>query len=597
MNNRALYQSIYFPIRLLTYYITAINLWRLLFLYYNHVPNKVDSIFAGFRLDLSMYCGIFLVSFLPWIIYLVTGKEWLKKIILYLNITLWVGISLIEYSSIVIYKEWGTTLDSRAISYLQHPHEAWASSKDFVPFWITILSLLILISGLKRISNIFKQWNPVTSYYLQTSVFVIVCLCLSLIGIRGGLQKLPITPSDAFYSTDMRNNFAATNKTWYFIYSLTKKTELSYYNNEKDIKSFMQSYQIEKDSTSISNPIFKGKNIVLLVNEGWSADMTKYLGGSENVTPFFDSLSQHSLRFTNTFSSGFRTDQGLMNILSGVPSINSLNMPNTIDKVSKYPSLCIQVETLGYQSSFIYGGDLNFSNLYNFLASQGFDTIISEQNFPSSDDITEWGVPDHIMLKKAIEVLDNQKSNFFSTILLMSSHSPFDVPWQNEFIGQDISSKYKSSVRYSDQSLKQFFKEASQKQWFGNTIFIITSDHGSTHSGWAGMEDHNRFRIPFIIFDPSKKWSNEAKEIAGSYNHFDIPTTVLNGFGISSDEFPFSRNMLADGTNHYAYWNIDIASGCYRKDTQEVVNLNNIQNPKSRSVLFLDAVKTYFNEL
>ena len=597
MDKRSRFDSIYFPFRLLTLYIVGINLWRLLFLFYNDVPQKTQTIIAGFRLDISMICGIFLVSFLPWLLFLIFGKDWIKKIILYLNILLWIGICIVEYSSVIIYKEWGTSLDSRAISYLKHPNEAWASSKDFIPFWATVFGLLILISGIKRISRIFASWEPVKSHYLQTFIFVLLCLVGSMIGIRGGLQKLPVTPSDAFFSTDMRSNFAATNKIWYFIYSITKKTELSYHNSIEDIQGFVQEYQLENEKIDTSNLLFKGKNIVLLINEGWSADMTKYLGGSENVTPFFDSLSQYSLRCTNTFSTGFRTDQGLMNILSGMPSIHSLNMPNAIDKVNKYPSLCKEIEALGYQSSFVYGGDLNFSNLYNYLVTQGFDTIISDQNFPSSDDITEWGVPDHIMLKKAVEILDHQRQTFFSTILLMSSHSPFDVPWQNEFKGSDIPSKYKSSVRYSDQSLKQFFKESESKPWFANTVFIITSDHGSTHSGWAGMEDHNRFRIPFIIFDPSKPWSEDGQENSICNNHFDVASTVLNGMGLQSDKFIFSRNMMSDGANYQAYWNIDIASGCFGKDHQEVINLNKVQNPKSKSVLFLDAVKLYFNQL
>ena len=33
------------------------------------------------------------------------------------------------------------------------------------------------------------------------------------------------------------------------------------------------------------------------------------------------------------------------------------------------------------------------------------------------------------------------------------------------------------------------------------------------------------------------------------------------------------------------------------KSCQEIINLNKVQNPKSKSVLFLDAVKLYFNQL
>jgi phosphoglycerol transferase MdoB-like AlkP superfamily enzyme len=592
------YFSIYFPFRLVVFYMSSLMFWRLLFIWYNDVEEIGSPLVHALSLDFSMTCGVFLVSFIPWILYLIFGNEFLRKLIFYINVFVWIVICLVEYSSIILYKEWGSTVDSRAISYLMHPNEAWASTKDFVPLWATVFAMIMLVSGVKRLALIFASWKPVSSYYTQVILFVLVSIPVSIIGLRGGLQKLPIVPSDAFYSADMKNNFAAVNKTWYLIYSSIKSGKpFEIQATESEIQDFQKSYQSnECEPDSIYN--FKGKNIVFIVLEGWSADMVKYLGGTENVAPFVDSLSEHSIRFTNAFSTGFRTDQGLMCIQSGIPSIHSTNMSNILDKVAKYPSLCQNMEALGYQSSFVYGGDLNFANLYNYLTIQGFDTIINQKNYDSKDDITEWGVPDHIMLKKALEILDGHTGPFYSTLLLMSSHSPFDVPWENEFIGGDIPTKYKSSVRYSDQSLKQFFHDAKTRNWYEDTVFFVMADHGNTHSGYAGLEDQNRFRIPLLVYSPSfESLSNVNIDIP--CNHFDLPFTVLKSMGKDGEQFPFGRDIFCHDTTRNAYWNVDVVAGSVGLKYGELTPINKDRNDKKRppSLLFLDWVKSYFNSL
>ncbi len=582
----------FFPFRLIVFYVLALNVWRLFFIWFNEAPDHFYPMIAALRLDFSMICGVFLFGFFPWLLYLISGYAWMKKLNQIMHALLWLVISISELASVIIYKEWGTTLDGRAIAYISHPHEAWASTKDFVPLWILFLFLLVTISGIKILVRFMDDWQPVRSRYGQAVVWVVLFLVCGVLGLRGGWQKLPIVPSDAFYSSDMRNNFAAVNKTWYLIYSLTKKTDVRLFNSDAQITAYEQKYREKKCSDLPEEFSWKDKNVVYLVAEGWSADMVAYLGGKERVTPFIDSLSEHSLRFTNIFSTGFRTDQGLMSLMSGVPSIGSINMPNVLDKVRHYPALPAKMKQAGWNTAFVYGGDLNFSNLYNYLTVMGFDTIISDKDYSRSDNITEWGVPDHIMLNKAIEVLDAEQGKFFATVLLLSSHAPFDVPWKNVFSGeQEIAGKYKESVQYSDQSLRQFFNMAKNKPWFSNTIFIFTSDHGSTHSGFAGMEDHNRFLIPFLVYSPDGQSTVYKGERTEPGNHFDLPATTTALAGVPSDDFIFGRNLFCDDKNRKAYWNTDVAAGCY--GIQEQV-ISNTSDSKTESFLFLDMVKKWF---
>jgi phosphoglycerol transferase MdoB-like AlkP superfamily enzyme len=593
------FNSIYFPFYLFIFFITGLTIWRLLFIYYNDVPDVFRPIKAGLLLDTSMICGSFLAGYVPWIIFLFTGFELFRHLCKWIYIFIWASVCIIEFGSIIIYKEWGATLDGRAISYLNHPTEAWASSKDFLPFWTTCFGLIILISGIKKITSVFGNWNRIYQRKIQTLIFVLIIGPVSFVGLRGGLQKLPIVPSDAFYSSDMKNNFAATNKVWYLLYSLVKSTKFTLSNNEKDIIQFEDQYQSAKASCTVENLSLTGKNIVMLVAEGWSADMVKYLGGKEVVTPFFDSLCIQSLCFTNAFSTGFRTDQGLTSLLSGIPSIQSLNMPNVLTKVAAYPSLPSLLKKNGRETSFIYGGDLNFSNLYNYVRVMDFDTIISEKDFTSSERLTDWGVPDHIMVQKALNVIDSHRGLFFSTILLLSSHSPFDVPVANKFSGKsDIPSKYKSSVKYSDMSLSLFFMGAKKRDWYKNTVFIITSDHGSTHSGAAGMEDHQRFRIPLIFFFPDSIYNVYDAALQIPCNHFDLPYTIALSAGLDTHNFTFGRNMFCNDKRRVSYWNIEETAGSFGVETNNIEPIKYKTGTKSgNGVLFLDMVKKWYESL
>jgi phosphoglycerol transferase MdoB-like AlkP superfamily enzyme len=581
------------------FYLVGIVFWKLLFLWHNQVEGFGKPILQGLRLDISMICGIFLVGLLPYLLYLAFGWRIWMVLLKGVHIILWIFVCIVEFSSVLIYKEWGSTLDSRAISYLLHPQEAWASVKDFIPFWVIFFGLLIFVSGIKRLSMLFKDWSPMRSHYIQSILFLIIIGPLAFLGLRGGWQKLPIVPSDAFYSSDMKNNFAATNKVWYFLYSLKKSTKISTEYSDAIIQDYTFNYKHKTCGTDSLSNSWSQKNVVVIVTEGWSADMVSYLFGKEKVTPFFDSLSNQSIRFTNAFTTGFRTDQGLMSIISGIPSIQSVNMPNVLDKVKNYASLPNSMKSTGRATSFIYGGDLNFSNLYNYLTTMGFDTIIRDKDFDVDDRVTAWGVPDHITVGKAVDVMSAHKELFYSALLLLSSHAPFEVPVPNEFTNQEgHRMQYMSSVRYSDMALQRFFSLAKTKDWYQNTVFIITSDHGSTHSGWAGMEDHNRFRIPLIVFDPQNVASNKDVENNIPCNHFDLPKTISQNIGAVDTSFIFGRNIFCQDSSRKAFWNVDVASGYYGlSDNKIVSSVNSRDTMPSESALFFDMVKTWFNGL
>ena len=143
-------------------------------------------------------------------------------------------------------------------------------------------------------------------------------------------------------------------------------------------------------------------------------------------------------------------------------------------------------------------------------------------------------------------------------------------------------------------ALQMYFDSVKNQPWYANTVFILTSDHGSTHSGYAGMDDHNRFRIPFIIFNPGNTLKRENEAVHTSFNHYDIPYTLAFANGFDAGKFIFGRNILCADSTRYAYWNTDHVAACYSLQNGEVVLTTQKNN---RATLFTDLVRRWFNNL
>lgn len=583
-----------FPVFFIVFFLVGLSIWKAVFCLYNRVNDGVMPWLAGFRLDLSMASGAYLIVFVPVLLLMWKSHPITLRFLQMTAVLLWTFICITELASTLMFQEWGSSLDARAVSYLAFPAEAWASSRSFISLPLLSFGIVAILLGSYWLVKITNRASSDAQTTFGRAILLLVAP-LAFLALRGGWQKLPIVPADAFYSQNQAHNMAATNKVWYLLYTLTRNIETSRVHSDEEIQEFIRQYKCTNAETQKKLlPSWKGKNIVLLVLEGWSASLVSYQGAKLGDSPFFDSLALRSLCFTNAYSSGFRTDQGLMSLISGIPSIASINMPNALHKYSLYPSLPQTLKTAGYSTAFYYGGDLNFANLRNYLVSMHFDTITGQDQLPAEYNTTEWGVPDHLMLTEVAKRLPTLQQPFFSIALLLSSHAPFEIPGNTTInAGLNTSGQYRQSIRYSDQSLRQFFNQIKHQQWFQQTVFIIVSDHGSTHLG-ADPHSQERFRIPMIIYDPSQPQEENLRLLTIPCNHFDVPATICSQLDLTHDQFLFSRQVLASDSHLCAYWNTDqcVASLC---DTSEVIIASAGGFPKGhQAVQFLDWVKKWF---
>ena len=135
----------------------------------------------------------------------------------------------------------------------------------------------------------------------------------------------------------------------------------------------MNSLKKEGDSTIyVLNK--KHPNIVFILLESWSADNVESLGGLKGITPNFKALEKDGLLFTNFYSNGWTSDQGMSSIFSSFPVFPYAAIINQADKSSKLPCLNKSLAN-NYHSSYFFGGQLTYGNIKGYLLSQGFDKV------------------------------------------------------------------------------------------------------------------------------------------------------------------------------------------------------------------------------
>lgn len=551
-------------------------LCRVIFLIHNANELEKISLFEilavfwnAVHLDTSTACYFLSITFLLFTLY----GFFRKKIFLIFN-RFYTGIIIFLFSTIVIselkiYDEWGVKLNIKAISFLEHPSEVIDSTPTTFLIFGTIGIGLLTFVGIylhKKITlehytfyaDNKRKWS--LNELSGTIVFFFTVPFLIGIGIRGGLQQIPIQQSDAYFSKHNVLNLAAVNSGWNLGQSFMenrmhlKGNPYVYFPIEKAKANTRRLHSTEKDSTILFLKTNR-PNIVMVILEGWSADVVKCLGGYDSVTPGFDALASEGILFDSIYASGGLSDQGMTAIFSGFPALPAgISIIGQPSKYGKLPCIAKELQKVGYKTSFLFGGQLSYGNIKAYMYFNNFDKIIEGKDFDNDIPRGKLCIHDEFVYTRQIEELKGEKQPFLAALFTGSSHSPYDMPFRQKITWGGDENQYVNSVAYADSCLFDFVQRAKQETWFDNTLFIFVADHSHrSPRGWTPHQPEYR-RIPMLF------WGNVLKEEYKGYrfkkicSQVDIAATLLNQLGLSAKDFEWSKNLFNPYSPEFAYY-------------------------------------------
>lgn len=519
----------------------------------------MDASMAGYICALPLLICL-IQWFVPTIrVPLVFIKMYLIIILIICGLTMTVNLN--------IYQEWGTKLPYRAIStFLNHPYEAYISSVStplLVPF---SLLLLLVFSGWYFVQKIIDQrfQFPKIKWYRKAIISFLLIGTLFLL-IRSGLQTTPLNPSMAYFSTKPILNHAAVNTEWNllsdFLHNSNSHVNPYLYMDkelaQKEIAPYINlSDTLESGAIKILNQ--NKPNVILIILESFTSDLIESQGGEAGIAPKFEKLIDDGLFFTNIYSASDRTDKGIVAIMSGFPSQATKSIIKNVNKLEHMPALGQIFFENGYHTSFLHGGASEFYNIKSYMLSHNIQKVIDQYDFPAKDVRSKWGAFDHLTFQKQIDFLNESSQPFFSTILTLSNHEPFDLPGPPKFGSKSAADLFKSTAFYTDSVLYDFLEKAKTRDWYKNTLFVIVADHGHRLplDTWDSFHP-NRYRIPLLLYGEVLKPEYRGHKINKIGNQTDVPSTLLNQLKMNSKNYYWSRNLLDPRTHPFSFfsWN------------------------------------------
>jgi len=434
---------IYF-VKLFLFWMLLFFIQRCLFLAFNYkdlVNIPASQIMLAFwkaiHMDIASACYLMLLPLIIICIGIITPYSLnFFKAAKWVNYVLIVIYMFISFTGLGLYANWGTKINSKAISFLIYPKEVAGIVFNLYNIIYFAVILAIIAPVILFFKYLFKDGFAFKAGIIRTTMFFVIFSGLMLVGARGGFQKYPINKSSCFYSRYPVLNFAALNDFWNFSAVLTnpmiKANPYVYFNKTDAEKTVKELFEIKNDSTEYL--LKKNRpNVVLIVLESFSADAIACLGGEKGITPLFDSLAKDGLLFTNAYATGFRTDQGIVAILSSFPAQPRTSIIKNFEKFDKLPNLIKTLNESNYNTSFYYGGDLSYANTETYLQMAGTRTIKDRDDIPHKRN-TDWGAYDEDVFNYHLGELNAMSQPFFSTVLSLTNHEYFVADVEKVFL-------------------------------------------------------------------------------------------------------------------------------------------------------------------
>ena len=534
--------------------------------------------------------------------------NWYRTFCIWFFTIMSIPLALLWMVDLVLFGYWGFRLDATPLIYLlDSPAETLAQAS----WWQYVLAVAVLAligwltnKGLRKLfpaapktySHLWREAAakkplPLRDRIVYTfSGLLMAGLCF--LAIRGGVTESTMNIGRAYFCNEMMLNQAAVNPAFSFVYSVTRRKnygQMYRFMSDEECELAMQELEelevrseelgvdtsfVAADNSSLLTPhsSLNRPNILLIILEGFSGKALTALYPDEadpRVMPNLTRLYDEGVAFTRFYANSWRTDRGVASILAAYPAQPKTTVMKEQDKCNHLQYITSSLAAEGYDLEFIYGGDVNFTNMQGFLRAGGIDKIYGNTDFPSEKRIQEWGVPDEFMYDFLFDEIKQQSSAPWMKIALtLSSHEPFDVPNFNRIPEHEFA----NSLAYADSCLGVFIDrlKADTDLW-DNLLVVALPDHCSTYPELE-MQDPLRYHIPMLWLGGAVA---EVKKIDVLGQQTDLAATLLAQLGIDHSEFNFSHDLMSRDHRPFAFYDFPdgfglITDSClYVQDNQQ----------------------------
>ena len=436
---------------------------------------------------------------------------------------------------------------------------------EFINHWYLVLLFAVVMFAL------CKLYAMPRGKHAANLVSLLLIAPLSIAGMRGGFTTAvrPITVSNANqYAQHPTDAALVLNTPFSLIRTIGKSvfTMPNYYQSETELAA-IYTPEHHKSPTYPPTPITH-KNVVVLIIESFGREYIGALnhdlegGKYKGYTPCVDSLIAQSTTFRYSFCNGRKSIDGMPSILSSIPMFVEPFFL-TPASMNDYTGLAGILGKEGYETAFFHGAQNGSMGFEAFAKKTGFQHYYGRTEYEAAHGTSDfdgtWAIWDEPFFQYYAEEMSKMQQPFMTAIFSASSHHPFAIPEQYKAQFPEEHLPIQKCIRYTDMALGKFFATARKQPWFGNTIFVLTSDHTNQSDHAEYQSDLGGFCSPIIIYDPSHAEGRMEDKVA---QQIDILPTVLGMLGYSKPYVAFGIDVLNTPANDT--WAVNYLNGIYQ---------------------------------
>lgn len=588
----------------LVYFIFLIfmSIFRaIFFIYFSELNSFSDyysdifsAFFLGFRIDLTVigYIQVIPTIILIFLYYFKSEKAFniFNKFLVYYLFIVFVIVSLLFVADFGFYSYFKERLNILFFGLFED--DTVALIKTFLQNYnvalilgVFFLYLALLFYIIKTILNLEFHSLKIATFIKFPTLFFILLIIFNFLIIRGTFGMYPLGKMIPNVSTSEYINKVSQNSVRAFISANSarnkfKKNQIDYIKETGFENSIAKAFEMHKGTTSIdrenllNNITYETKkvddedyNVVVIVVESFGMPILKYQSDEFNIMGNLKKHFEEDILFTNIISEADGTIASLEALLLNIP-YRPNSFPFSQSKFAQTSftfSPAFLYTNAGYNTSFIYGGDLTWRDLGNFVKYQSYSSAEGKQDIFASivpsknedDYFHPWGIYDEYLYEHILNKLETSNKKEMILALSTNNHPPYNIPkdyetkikgysedLKNHIIGDfDLAKQRFKSYAYALDSVGTFLDKFKQSRFKENTIVVITADN-NTIEGIMKYDDNPIFtskNIPIYFYLPQK-----LKE------KLEIDT---NFAGSQKDIFPTLYNLTLKDTNYLSIGN------------------------------------------
>ena len=294
------------------------------------------------------------------------------------------------------------------------------------------------------------------------------------------------------------------------------------------------------------------KNVIFILVESYMAATSDLVVDGQEITPNLNRLKHDSTVYYNghmmpNVSIGESSDGQLIYMAGLMPLHSEITVSKS--KKNSIVGLPEQIKKAlpDLHSLTIIPTNPSLWDQQAMSDAYGFDVLYSMLDYQAEMGDNENGefLTDEMIFRYASKKDEFNKPPFFSLILTMSMHQPFNSYVEHGFHLSDNSlpqeyKNYLTNCHYTDIQIGNYLNGLKEKGLYDNSLIVIVSDHDA-HADYLGMEGKISREIPIYIVNGG---INNTNAWTGECNQLDVYTTILDIMGIQSEWRGLGHTLL-----------------------------------------------------